>query len=613
MVASGSRAGGRATEIGMAFQAGVGAWFAAHLAGEMPIGRRFGLSPDTVPTELQFETGIFLDDIALRLSDGGAVFVQCKNHPNLSASPGSDLASTIGQLDELLASEKSGKSTIELGRSAAVLAVASDAVGTLDNLEQACRFFDVGGRWVDAEGRLNQSQTRALKVFETCVRDAWNKGTLGPLTEDDLVSLARLFHIARFDVNQDGCDWREAARVIGSRLFGREEVGAAALDALYKTVRKLIRSGATADRRGLIGAIRAEGLDDTQSPSFDHDIKHLRALSRDEVDRLARHGRLPISGGIPILRECMASLKEAAESGSLLVIGEPGSGKTGILIALAEAKLATAPPVVFLSVDRYAGVATYDALRAELGLEHPLLDVLTEWPGREPGLFFIDALDASRGGPSEGVFAHLIEDAVARLGERWSVIASIRTFDLQNGRRFRTMMAGVPPAKTFAKSGLEQVRHFCVPRLSENEVAALGQAHPKLGRLVKNAPPSMRALLRNVFNLSLAAELVAQGVSTDSIHTITTQSDLIDRYEDERLPNPRLKTAVRKTVQVMVERRRLSPVPADGSSTSSPGRICAARLMRKPRPTHCESEVREAGDHGDTCSVMTPASLAASM
>ena len=77
-------AGGRATEAGMSFQAGVGAWFAAHLAGEMPVGPRFGLIGGAVPTELQFETGVGLDDIVLCSSDGGKIFVQCKTRPSLS-------------------------------------------------------------------------------------------------------------------------------------------------------------------------------------------------------------------------------------------------------------------------------------------------------------------------------------------------------------------------------------------------------------------------------------------------------------------------------------------------------------------------------------------------
>jgi hypothetical protein len=61
-----------------------------------------------------------------------------------------------------------------------------------------------------------------------------------------------------------------------------------------------------------------------------------------------------------------------------------------------------------------------------------------------------------------------------------------------------------------------------------------------------------------VFNLSLAAELIDQGVPADSIRTIATQSDLIDRYEDERLPSARLQNAVSDALAIMVERRRLA-------------------------------------------------------
>lgn len=557
-MASSSRAGGRATEAGMTFQADVGTWFAAHLVSEMPIGALVGLSGDAVPLEIQFETGRYLDDILVRLSDGGALYVQCKTHPNLSAAPDSPLTATIEQLVALFTSLKTEAFSTRPNKSAAVLAVASDASGSLDDLDRACRFFDLGGRWADAKATVSQAQVRALEVFETSARAAWSKIVVGPMTEPDLTGLARLFHVVRFDVGPGGRDWREGVRLVGSRLFGREEAGAAPLGAISKAVRTLMRNGATANRDGFIAAIRSEGFEDIRSPRYDRDVERLKSLSKEEVSRLSRHSRLPIGGGIPIVRDCAAPLKDAAESGSLLVVGEPGSGKTGVLINMAGQRFLDSAPTVFLSVDRLAGVATNDDLQDELRLEHPFLEVLAAWPGRRPGLLFIDALDASRGGPSELVFGRLIEDAVARLGERWSVIASIRTFDLQNGRRFRAVMAGAPPAAAFSEPGLDAVRHFRIPRLSDEEVRALAKVHPELGRLAETAPPLVQKLLRNVFNLSLAAELVAQGVSADSIRTVATQSDLIDRYEDERLPTSRLQAATAKAVQVMVERRRLT-------------------------------------------------------
>jgi hypothetical protein len=54
---------------GMAFQAGVGSWFAAYIVGEVPIRSRFGLPPSAILVSIQFETGEYLDDIVVQLSE----------------------------------------------------------------------------------------------------------------------------------------------------------------------------------------------------------------------------------------------------------------------------------------------------------------------------------------------------------------------------------------------------------------------------------------------------------------------------------------------------------------------------------------------------------------
>ena len=78
MSLSSPTAGGRATQAGMSFQAGVSAWFAAHLLSRASIGARFGQSRIAAAERLQFETGRNLDDIEVHLSDGSLVCVQCK-------------------------------------------------------------------------------------------------------------------------------------------------------------------------------------------------------------------------------------------------------------------------------------------------------------------------------------------------------------------------------------------------------------------------------------------------------------------------------------------------------------------------------------------------------
>ncbi|MDX1003190.1 ATP-binding protein [Sinorhizobium medicae] len=250
-------------------------------------------------------------------------------------------------------------------------------------------------------------------------------------------------------------------------------------------------------------------------------------------------------------------LAAAIQAGSLIVVGEPGAGKTGALVAFAQERRTAGDIVIFLSVDRFPGVAIAADLQAELGLAHPLSEALAAAPGVGPKLLIIDALDAARGGSAEGVFAQLIE-TTALQAQGWTIVASIRTFDLKNGRRFRDAMPGSPPDPDFADPSLGTVRHFQVPRLSDTDLGLAGGFDVQLGGLLEAAPEKLHELLRNVFNLSLAAQLLADGANPDSIRTVSTQSDLIDAYEDHRLVGNPLRQAAAATIAQMVRRRRLA-------------------------------------------------------
>src|SRR5258708_34893981 len=120
-------AGGRATEAGMSFQARVGTWIAAHLVGDAPVGERFGLSGNPRPLELQFETGVGLDDIVLRLSDGGEIFIQCTTQSGLTRRPSSALANTIAPLVRLYVAHSPESKRLDPTRSTAFLAITDNA------------------------------------------------------------------------------------------------------------------------------------------------------------------------------------------------------------------------------------------------------------------------------------------------------------------------------------------------------------------------------------------------------------------------------------------------------------------------------------------------------
>lgn len=550
-----TRAGGRATESGMSFQAGVGAWFAGHLATATPIGTRFGLK-SSLPVRLQFETGRYLDDIEIDLADGDRILVQCKTTVDLSARSDGALSKTIAQLVSFYRDCRRNGQAPDPTRVTAVLAVGRAAPASLDELERACRFFDHGARWSDALETLPEASAKALAVFADAVRESWSGGD-GALSEHHLAALARLFRIVRFAPQTGEADRLETARLLGGKLLDDESAGLAATDMLEAAVRQLVASGAPTDGQGLLNRLRTAGLNDRHSPIYDRDIEMLTKGTRGEIARLSRHARLHGGSERSVTRECMPDLDAAIDGGSLLVIGEPGAGKTGVLVMFAEERSRRTAPLVFLSTDRLGNVATADQLRMELGLQHGLLEILENWPGTEPGVLLIDALDASRGGQSERVFANLIEDAIERLSERWSVVASIRTFDLKNGVRFRGAVSGDPPSSRYSEPTLKNVRHFLIPNLTDRELDSLADVYVDLGRLVSDSSPSLRELLRNVFNLSLAAELVRDGEGAGGLDRVDTQSDLIDRYEDARLTDHRLQRAVLDVVSAMVDQNRL--------------------------------------------------------
>lgn len=552
------RAGGRATESGMAFQAAVATWFAVHILARLPVGGRFGINNTALPLAIRLETGTGLDDIEVSQSDGGALHVQSKTSATLATGEKAPLAKTGAQLADWMSDAKASGAAPDPTRNAAVLAVRADAARTLDDLEAGCRAFDLGGAWPITKAGRNAAQRTALSALETIVTEAWKAVHKVAPTAEDLADMARTFHVARFAMDEGDGDWREASTLLGRHLYGGDAAGDAPLRDLRGIMRDLIGSGAPANREGLLRALRRRGHMDVGAPRYDEDVARLHAVTAAELERLAVHGELPLAGGITITRQSDAPMLAAIKAGSLLVVGEPGAGKTGALVHAARSLIAEGALVVFLSVDRFPGVAIAADLNSELRLDHDLVEVLSAAPGSQPRFLIIDALDAARGGLSEGVFATLIERATAELGDDWTVVASIRTFDLRNGRRYRAAFVGAPADAAHADVTLGTIRHFSVPRLTDGDVAAAGTASAEVAALLGSASKALAELLRNVFNLSLAAELLADGADPGRFAGIATQSGLIDTYEDRRMPTTGMTQAAAEAVSAMAASRRLA-------------------------------------------------------
>ena len=231
---------------------------------------------------------------------------------------------------------------------------------------------------------------------------------------------------------------------------------------------------------------------------------------------------------IRIERPVTKYLREEADKQSLVVIGDPGAGKSGVLHELATVLQRENRDVVFLAADRLD-----DSLREELGLDYELAEVLENWSGELPGLLFVDALDAARGSGALQVLRDLINRVATTQGSRWRVVASIRIFDLrysQDLHRIFRRGIGEPGSEQFQDGTFPFVRHIKVPRFSPDELQEIRAQSPELDAVFKTASRPLLELLDIPFNLRLVAELLSESEERTDFRGIDTQVGLLDKY-----------------------------------------------------------------------------------
>ncbi|HEX2219345.1 MAG TPA: hypothetical protein VHG35_11125 [Gemmatimonadales bacterium] len=229
-----------------------------------------------------------------------------------------------------------------------------------------------------------------------------------------------------------------------------------------------------------------------------------------------------------IERADAARILTAAADGSLLVTGQPGIGKSAALSGFVDLAEASGADVVVVSAGEI-NAGTLGGLRAEFGLQHEVEDVLENWPGG-PGYLVVDALDAARGEAAARALRDLIA-GVIQGGGRWTVIASVREFDLRYSPELQRLFHGQPVSAGGQNSpDLAGIRVVTVGPLEDRELEQLADVAPQLHGFISTTPDAVRSLLRVPFNLRLAAELLTSGVNASELLDVRTQLDLLDRY-----------------------------------------------------------------------------------
>jgi hypothetical protein len=303
-----------------------------------------------------------------------------------------------------------------------------------------------------------------------------------------------------------------------------------AVSELFKLAARLRAERSGTDRPSLLGLLARAGIRLTALPDFRGDVTALRKWTTARLEPAPKFTRLLADDPqLTIERAAWPSFRDAANAQPLLLVGEPGAGKSGLMYRLAAAAIAAKQDVVFLPVD-LLNCDTFSGLQAELGVHHDLTEVLANWPGSKSGLLVLDALDAARKPETQRLLREVVGGILRMAGSRWNIVASVRKYDLRQGTEWSMMFRGSPPIPAHADGEFSQVRHVSLGRLTDSEVSQIAGSLPALEELYKHASQKLRDLLQNIFNLHLLAELLRAGVAGSDLSAITTQTELLDRY-----------------------------------------------------------------------------------
>ena len=536
-------AGGAAGAAGYSFQALIGARIAARMLSEFSIGSMFGIEADAVASVIRFETEQPIDDIQVQTPSSGRIHIQAKTSLNLSSGADSTLAGVFKQFVRQWTDEQKVQSEPTDRSSAFVLAVSSDASKTITT--DLAKVFRQAGTVASLSALLDHQNAdkvkKALNIAIEHIRQAHQLVRATSISDESVLKILQLGRVLIMpnDVTSDVFDAER--NELKSKVLDATSNASSAFAALRDICLRMCADRSGGDAIGFRSHLALVGVEIFAPPTIQSDIDQLLKETERNLDRESDKTSIRVtSGAYPVDRIVLNNLWDQLAEGSVLVTGEPGCGKTGILVSAAERWQKDGKPMLFLSVDRHA-ISTTDDLRMALQLRQPLLEVLRSWENRS-GLLVIDALDAARGGDAERVFRNLIQDVLGS-APGWTVCASIRSFDLDNSRIFKEM------SRTFTS--------VKVTDFSKLEMQSLMETSPQISAVLKDVSPPTLELLRNPFNLQLAVEVVELGNGNTMLSNLTNQAGLLTAYWQARLPDYANRQIVESVVLLMIEQESL--------------------------------------------------------
>jgi hypothetical protein len=526
--------------------------------GQRSVDERLELGAESV-VAFRFETESPVDDIIIMTTGPGRLFFQAKTNLSLATGKSGEMAKTVDQIVRQwrLCSggdgSKSWDHPLNRDRDRFVIAVGPESPGTVTvHLAKA-----LSRRREDAKPQTTpQAQQRAMSDFIALVKAAWKRIYGVAATNQNISDILDLVVVLKLDFH--GADLGLGEELLRNSL-AQPKIARSAFKTLARECQERMerRTGFTIHQ--IRRVLERDGIPLLAPEDYRKDILAFQRKSQQVRQNLSLSTTLEIDGGnsIPIPRTVSDVAKAAAQEGSFLIVGEPGAGKTGVLVGLAGRLESEGYEVLVLSVNKSGS----GGLKGDLGLSHSLQEVLENSPGTAPAYLLIDGLDAARGGPADTDYRNLIAETLALPDNRWKVIASVRSFDLKAGQQYKSLFKGAPPSPDYAVSGsdLATVRHIEVREWSESEFNELLKKAPKLHKAIDAGGPTLREIALVPFNTQLLAEVVGMGVPDAELGSIRNQTELLTLYWHHRVESfgSEAKACLTSTVDAMVKDRSL--------------------------------------------------------
>lgn len=537
-----SGGGGSATQGGINYQNRVAAWLCGRILAEEEATPLWSLPEDVTLEFVRCETEQPVDDLLVGTSQGGRAFIQVKHTVKSNGKEDTPLGSTLEQFvrqfvscKEEAHSERDRERPLNESLDRLVLVTSSKSsraiVEHLPRVLARLRALTSGQGIGDAA--TNADERKILSVVKNHLEGAWRKVAGAEMTEHDARQVLNLIRVDILDVDEDGRDEREAKDLLRATVVESPAQADAAWSTLVLACAGYASRRSGADRDALRQELTASHIRLKAPRSYRADIERLRQHTQSTLRALRDFSAIRVAEReVKIERASSRALRDAAEQKSLVVVGEPGSGKSGALHGCVEALINENRDVVFLAVDKLEA-RSLGELRRELNLEHEIMEVLRNWSGDEPRFLVVDALDAARSEASAKTFYDLLANTFQD-STHWRVVASVRKFDLRHNSKLQHLFAGEPPSE-YRDGEFRNLCHVNIPLLNAEEWMQIATQAPELGTLFVEAGLTLRALLMVPFNVRLAGELLGGGVSVESLTPVRTQIDLLDLYWRERV------------------------------------------------------------------------------